>query len=63
MANLKFENVKDGVWYRINGTKLKVACCDCGLVHDYEFMTDGEDIYFRLFRNEKDTKIHRRHKN
>jgi len=35
----------------------QIACCDCNLVHDYEFK-----ILFRVKRNDRSTAQLRRHK-
>jgi hypothetical protein len=54
----EFEQVvvdKDG-WSEVleadlrNSPHFQIACCDCGLVHDYEFK-----VMFRLKRNDKST--------
>ncbi len=32
-----YETVEDGDWFHLPLTKkLKIACCDCGLVHSHE---------------------------
>ncbi len=41
----------------------KMACCDCGLVHNMEFRTDDiGQINFRAARNQRSTGQMRRHK-
>jgi hypothetical protein len=42
----------------------KLACCDCGLVHDMQFrVTDEYDrVEFRVRRNNRSTAAVRRHK-
>ena len=42
------------VYPRHNGYKL--ACCDCGLVHDMDFrVLEGKHVAFRVRRNERST--------
>lgn len=41
----------------------KMACCDCGLVHNMQFRVDDlEQINFRAQRNERSSGQMRRHK-
>lgn len=41
----------------------KMACCDCGLVHDMEFEVDDQGrIIFRARRNTRSTGQMRRHR-
>ena len=41
---------------------LKLACCDCGLVHDHVYMTDGKKYMGIIIeRNERSTGQLRRH--
>lgn len=45
-----------------NNEIYKIACCDCGLVHDFVFITqDGEDIEVAVRRNNRATGQRRRH--
>jgi hypothetical protein len=39
----------------------RLACCDCGLVHDMEFRANGDAVEFRVRRNERATAARRRH--
>jgi hypothetical protein len=55
MPKIKYITAKEGHLYSVPGGKMKFICCDCGLVHDIEFETDGDIIYFRLNRNQGDT--------
>ncbi|MFW9873061.1 MAG: type II toxin-antitoxin system HicB family antitoxin [Candidatus Thorarchaeota archaeon] len=38
-----------------------IACCDCGLVHDFEFRIQGDQVQFRAKRLERSTGQIRRH--
>lgn len=40
----------------------KLACCDCGLVHNVDFRTQRGKIQFRVSRNERSTAAVRREK-
>lgn len=39
----------------------KLACCDCGLVHDIDFRSTGQGMVFRIRRNTRATGQVRRH--
>jgi hypothetical protein len=44
-----------------SGTVYKIACCDCGLVHDFVFVSqDGKDIGIAARRNRRATGQRRR---
>lgn len=43
--------------------KLKIACCDCGLVHKFEFKVVKGTIYAKAWRDNRATAQKRRHKN
>ena len=53
----------DGEERELQGT-MRIACCDCGLVHDYEFYRHADNpdgpIYFTVHRNNKATAQTRR---
>lgn len=49
-----------GEWFPIS-KKLKVVCCDCRLVHRYEFELRKGELWMRGFRDNKST-YKRRHK-
>lgn len=38
----KYRKLEDGEWYR-QPQKDRVACCDCGLVHDVEWRPGFDD--------------------
>jgi len=44
-----------------SGTVYRIACCDCGLVHDFVFISeDGKDIGIAARRNNRATSARRR---
>lgn len=34
---MKYHQVKDGEWIIVTTRNHKVACCDCGLIHKFDF--------------------------
>ncbi len=42
--------------------KVKISCCDCGLVHNFEFRIVRGSVQFRASRNERATSAKRRAK-
>lgn len=52
---------KAGEWVRPIRRGYKLACCDCGLVHNMDFTIHKGRIYFRVFRNNRATGQMRRH--
>jgi len=51
---------QNGQWFKIKGRKHRIACCDCGLVHDLEFRIRKGKIEFRAFRHNRATGQKRR---
>jgi len=47
-------------WIFPNRKKYKMMCCDCGLVHNFQFRLSGKHIEFRVSRNERATGQSRR---
>jgi hypothetical protein len=43
------------------GPTYRIACCDCGLVHDLVFWVEDDQIYMRAQRNRRATAQRRRH--
>jgi len=44
-----------------SGEVHRIACCDCGLVHDFVFLShDGKPIGIAARRNKKETRKFRR---
>ena len=42
-------------WLRPIGRSYRMACCDCGLVHDLEFRVVASQPEFRARRNNRST--------
>jgi hypothetical protein len=61
MTRYKFR--KDGEGFVVpSETIYKIACCDCGLVHDFVFVSeDGKPIGIAAKRNNRATAQRRRH--
>jgi len=59
---MKYKKRKDGEGFTVqSGTLFRLACCDCGLVHDFVFVShDGKPIGISARRNERLTKKHRK---
>ena len=57
---------KDGEWLRPKMKGYKMMCCDCGLVHIFDFRVirwgRGYKIEFRAFRHNRATATARRAK-
>lgn len=62
---MKFKKRKDGEGFAVpSGVVYRIACCDCGLVHDFVFLShDGKPIGIAARRNKKETKKFRRKMN
>lgn len=59
----RYNKLKDGEWVEIEGRLVKRQCCDCGLVHLYEYrIRKGRYIKYRAFRETRATGQVRRHK-
>ena len=48
-------------WIQPQMDGYKMACCDCGLVHDLVFRIEGDRVQFRASRNNRSTGQMRRH--
>lgn len=61
---MKYRREKDGDWVWPVMEKYRLMCCDCGLVHDVEFVVtevDGKPaVAFRARRNNRATAASRR---
>lgn len=57
---MKYPQIKSGEWVQPNHKKYKMACCDCGLVHDFEFKIVKGKIFIRGKRNKRATSAVRR---
>ena len=49
----EFPNIEEGKDYRIRWRKddLRMACCDCGLIHRIRFFVRGEWLVIRAHRD------------
>lgn len=58
----KFIQREDGEGFEIpNGEIFKLACCDCGLVHNVVVAIDGDKLGLAAERNNRSTGQRRRH--
>lgn len=66
MNSKKRPQVYDGEWIRPIRKGYQVECCDCGLVHSFNFELikkgNGKIIIFQAFREDKETKAIRKKK-
>ncbi len=55
---------QDGEGFEVpSGVRYRIACCDCGLVHDFVFVSqDGKPIGIAAERNNRATGQRRRKK-
>jgi hypothetical protein len=51
----KYERPKENEWIRPVKTNYKMACCDCGLVHNMDFKIKENRVWFRVRRNNRAT--------
>lgn len=58
-----YEKPKAGEWVQPVRNGYKMACCDCGLVHNMDFRVKEGRAQFRVFRNNRSTALMRRHRN
>lgn len=60
---MKYKQRKDCEGFEVpSGTIYRIACCDCGLVHDFVFVSqDGKPIGIAAKRNNRATAQRRRH--
>ena len=55
---MTYPTPEEGEWVRPVESGYKMACCDCGLVHNLDFRVVEEDrprVEFRVFRNYRST--------
>lgn len=56
-----YDEPKANEWVQPVRRGYKMACCDCGLVHEMDFrITPGNHIQFRVRRNNRSTAAMRR---
>jgi hypothetical protein len=58
----KYTAPKDGQWVKPVMQGYRLACCDCGLVHDLDFEIFHGRVYFRAKRNYRSTAQKRRYR-
>lgn len=51
--------VVEDTWYVLDNPGAD-ECCDCGLVHRTEFKLEGDRIYWRTKRDDKQTAVQRK---
>lgn len=56
-----YQKPEAGEWVQPIRRGYKLACCDCGLVHNLDFRVLRGRVQFRAFRNERSTALTRRH--
>lgn len=59
----EFERPEPNEWVQPVRKGYKMACCDCGLVHDLDFRVYKGRAQFRARRNRRSTAMMRRWKN
>lgn len=61
---VEYEVTEDGYsrWVQPVPNGYKMACCDCGLVHDMDFRIEDGRVQFRAKRNVRSTAAVRREK-
>ena len=51
---------EDNEWVKPTMRRHKIACCDCGLVHVFEFKVVYRAVWFRAKRDNRATAARRR---
>jgi hypothetical protein len=64
MSRSKYDQVYDGEWWPFregkSNRRCKIACCDCGLVHQFHIRIRGGKVFMRVDRDPKATGGRRR---
>lgn len=55
-----YPKLKDGEWLRPKHSGFREQCCDCGLVHRWDFRIVEGGVEFRVYRDERATAAARR---
>ena len=59
MRSSRYEQVEDGQWWLFHegrsNRRCKIACCDCGLVHQFRIRMRGGKLYMQANRLPKET--------
>ena len=56
-----YKEEKAGEWIQPDQNGHRIACCDCGLVHAFDFRIKGKRVEFRVFNDNRATGQVRRH--
>lgn len=57
---MKYPSPRAGEWVQPVRRGYKMACCDCGLVHQMDFRIKDKRVQFRAFRDNRATGQFRR---
>jgi hypothetical protein len=58
---MKYDEPEAGEWVKPVRKGYKLACCDCGLVHQFDFRVRKGKIEFRVYSDFRATGQIRRH--
>jgi len=58
---MKYPQVYEGEWEYPVRKGYKLQCCDCGLVHTFDFRLRNGKIEYRVYRDNRATGQVRRH--
>ena len=50
-----YPEVDSEEWFHLPAGGMRIACCDCGLVHDVSYRRRGAKIEVRFARNDRAT--------
>lgn len=60
---MKYDDIKEGQWVEpVSRRGYKLCCCDCGLVHRFNFRVTKGRLQFQAFRDNRATGQMRRHR-
>ena len=62
MRRERYERPESDEWVQPVPEGYKMACCDCGLVHQMDFRVADGRVQFRVRRDNRATAMKRRHK-
>lgn len=55
MSAGRYKQAHEGEWEQPNMKSYRMMCCDCGLVHRFEFRIVGRKIQMRAWRDNERT--------
>lgn len=59
MDSSRYDQVENGQWWLFregrSNRRCKIACCDCGLVHQFRIRMRGDKLYMQANRLPKET--------